>query len=489
MAASPPLASAPDGADRPQGPDGRAALHDLPAHVLLAAYRQRELSPVEVARSVLHHIARWEPHLNATYLLRPEAALAQARASEARWLRGTPQGLLDGVPVTIKENIATAGDPTPLGTAATTLEPALADAPPAARLREANAVLIAKTTMPDYGMLSSGVSTFHPLTRNPWDLGKGPGGSSAGGGAAAAAGYGPLHVGTDIGGSLRLPASWCGVFSLKPSLGRIPIDPPYTGRAAGPITRNVRDAALLMQVLAQPDARDSMALPPQAIAWDQFDAGTERLRGLRLGLLLDAGCGLPVQPEVRAAIEAAAHLFEQAGAAIVPMQPFMTQPMLDGMDHFWRMRSLTDLNALAPEQRARVLPYIRAWADSAAAMTGAQVFAASQQFHATRVAAVRACSGVDYVLSPVAPLPAFAAELPSPTNDPLRPLEHIGFTVPYNMSEQPAASVPCSYTASGLPIGLQIAGARFDDLGVLRMARAFELLRGPQRPWPAPPGD
>lgn len=463
------------------------ALHDLPAYELLAAYRQRQLSPVEVTQAVLDHIARWEPHLQATYLLRPEAALAQARASEARWLRGTPQGLLDGVPVTVKENIATQGDPTPLGTAATVLEPAAQDAPPAARLREANAVFIAKTTMPDYGMLSSGLSTFHPLTRNPWDLRKNPGGSSAGGGAAAAAGYGPLHVGTDIGGSLRLPAGWCGVFSLKPSLGRIPIDPPYTGRAAGPMTRTVRDAALMMQALARPDARDSMALPPQSIAWDQFDAGTDRLRGLRLGLLLDAGCGLAVEPAVRAAIEAAAHLFEQAGATLVPMAPFLAPAMLDGMDRFWRMRSHTDLQALPPERRARVLPYIRAWADSAAGMTGAQVFEASQQFHATRVATVRACSAVDYVLSPVAPMPAFAAELPSPTNDPLRPLEHIAFTVPYNMSEQPAASVPCGFTADGLPIGLQIAGQRFDDLGVLRLSRAFEQLRGPLPEWPAPP--
>lgn len=144
-------------------------LHDLPAHALIDAYRSRRLSPVEVTQSVLDHIARWEPHLCATYLLRPEAALAQARASEARWLRGAPQGLLDGVPATIKENIATAGDPTPLGTAATVLVPAPSDAPPAARMREAGAVIVAKTTMPDYGMLSSGLSSFHALARNPWD--------------------------------------------------------------------------------------------------------------------------------------------------------------------------------------------------------------------------------------------------------------------------------------------------------------------------------
>ena len=463
------------------------ALHDLPAQDLLAAYRQRTLSPVEVTQAVLAHMERWEPHIRATYLLRPEHALAQARASEARWLRGEPQGLLDGVPVTIKENIATQGDPTPLGTAAVPLVPATADAPPAARLREAGAVMVAKTTMPDYGMLSSGLSSFHPLSRNPWDVSKGPGGSSAGGGAAAAAGYGPLHIGTDIGGSLRLPASWCGIFSLKPSLGRIPIDPPYTGRAAGPMTRTVQDAALMMQVLSQPDARDSMSLPYQPIAWGEYDQGVQRLRGLRLGLLLDAGCGLPVEAEVRAAVEHAARLFEQAGAQVSLMQPFMTQAMLDGMDHFWRMRSYTDLQALPEAQRAKVLPYIRAWAESAAGMTGTQVFQASQQFHTTRVATVKACSGFDYVLSPVAPMPAFAAELPSPTNDPLRPLEHIGFTVPFNMSEQPAASVNCGYTASGLPIGLQIAGARFDDLGVLQVAHAFEQIRGPQRPWPQPP--
>ncbi len=462
-------------------------LHDLPTHALLAAYRARTLSPVEVTQAVLQHIGRWEPQLHATWLLRPEAALEQARASEARWMRGAPQGLLDGVPLTLKDNIATRGDATPLGTAAVDLVAAHADAPPAARLRESGAVLVAKTTMPDYGMLSSGLSSFHALARNPWDLDKGPGGSSAGAGAAAAAGYGPLHVGTDIGGSLRLPASWCGIFTLKPSLGRIPIDPPYTGRAAGPMTRSVHDAALMMQVLSQPDARDSMSLPAQAIDWADFERGPEHLHGLRIGLLLDAGCGLDVQPEVRAAIEQAAQLLEGAGAHIVPMRPFLTRAMLDGMDHFWRMRSHLDMATLAPERKAKVLLFIRQWADSAAGLTGAEVFQASQQFQHTRVATVQACQAFDYVISPVAPITAFDAELPSPTNDPLRPLEHIAFTVPFNMSEQPAASINCGYTASGLPIGLQIAGPRFDDLGVLRVARAFEQIRGPQRAWPVPP--
>lgn len=465
------------------------ALHELPATELLEGYRRGDFSPVEVTRSVLGHVERWERHLQALFLLRPDKALEQARASESRWRRGAPLGPIDGVPLTLKDNIATEGDPTPLGTAAVELVPAAADAPPAARVRESGGVLLAKTTMPDYGMLSSGLSSFHALARNPWDRSKTPGGSSAGAGAAAAAGYGPLHVGTDIGGSLRLPAGWCGIFTLKPSLGRIPIDPPYTGRAAGPMTRTVADAALFMQVLSRPDARDSMSLPWQDIAWHDVDAGAQRLEGLRIGLLLEAGCGLAVLPEVRAAIEAAARLFERAGAIVQPMQPFMTQGMLDGMDHFWRMRSYLDMKALPPARRAKVLPYIQQWGDSVAGMDGEAVFKAASQFHATRVATVNACSAFDYVISPTSPVPAFPAELPSPTNDPLRPLEHIGFTVPFNMSEQPAASINCGYTSSGLPIGLQIAGQRFDDLGVLQVSRAFEMIRGPQRPWPQPPSE
>ena len=461
-------------------------LHALGAHDMLRGYRQGDFSPVEVMQSVLGHIERWEPQLCATYLLRPERAQELARQSEQRWLRGAPCGALDGVPVTIKENIATAGDPMPAGTAASKLPLAERDAPPAARLQEAGAIMVSKTTMPDYGMLSSGLSSFHHLSRNPWDLRKTPGGSSAGAGAAAAAGYGPLHVGTDIGGSLRLPAGWCGIFTLKPSNGRIPIDPPYTGRAAGPMTRTVADAALMMQVLSQPDARDSMCLPYQPIPWEQADAGVARLRGLRIGLLMDAGCGLPVEPDIAAAVQHAARLLEQAGAIVEPMKPFLTPAMLDGLDHFWRMRSHVDLAALDPQDKARVLPYIREWADSAQGMTPTQVFTAATQSHATRVATVAACRAHDYILSPTSPVHAAPAGDPSPTNDPLHGLEHIAFTVPYNMSDQPAASINCGYSASGMPIGLQIAGQRFDDLGVLQVARAFELLRGTQRPWPEP---
>src|SRR5438477_9862621 len=241
-------------------------IHDLSAVELLQRYRAKSLSPSEVFAAVEKHIARWEPHLKALYAYDPESARAEAKASSERWAKGAPAGPLDGVPVTVKENIASKGVPMPLGTAATKLVPYEQDSPPPARLREAGAIIFSKTTMPDLGMSSSGVSSFHPLTRNPWDLTKNPGGSSAGAGAAGAAGYGPLHVGTDIGGSIRLPASWCGLVGLKPSFGRVPIDPTYLGRVAGPMTRTVEDAALMMCVLAKPDRRDPMCLPPDNIS-------------------------------------------------------------------------------------------------------------------------------------------------------------------------------------------------------------------------------
>ncbi|MCP2166732.1 amidase [Goodfellowiella coeruleoviolacea] len=458
-------------------------LADLTAVELVAEYRAGTLSPVEVTEAVLTRIEAAEPVLRATYALDPDAALAAARAAERRWSRGAPAGPVDGVPVTVKENIATRGTPVPLGSAATELVPAAEDAPAAARLRESGAVLLAKTTMPDYGMLSSGLSSFHPLSRNPWDTGRTPGGSSSGAAAAAAAGYGPLHVGTDIGGSIRLPAGWCGLVGLKPSFGRVPVDPPYPGRVVGPITRTVADTALLMAVLSTPDDRDHLSLPPADIAWQELDID---LTGLRVGHLPSAGVGLDPEPEVAAAVAAAARAFASAGAVVEPVEPFLTREMLDGLDRFWRVRFWTDLARMPDGRRDRVLPYIREWAEGGAGLSGTEVYQGFAQMDAMSVAALRACQPFDVVLSPVSPVPAFPAEAASPTNDPARPFEHIGFTVALNMSGQPAVSVNCGYTVDGLPIGLQITGRRFDDLGVLRVASAYEQLRPPQRPWPSP---
>lgn len=453
---------------------------DLSAVELLDAYRAKTLSPVEVTEAVIARIEASEPQLKALYAYDPVGARAAAKMSEARWLKGEALAL-DGVPGTIKENVATKGLPMPLGTAARELVPQQADAPAAARLFEAGFIMLAKTTMPDYGMLSSGLSSFHELARNPWDPAKNPGGSSAGAGTAGAAGYGPLHVGTDIGGSIRLPAGWCGLVGLKPSFGRVPVDPPYYGRVAGPMTRTVADAALMMRELSKPDARDGMSLPPQDIDWLALDRD---LKGLRLGLQLDPGIGLPVEPETRAAIEAAARRFQAAGASVASAPAFLTREMLDGLDDFWRQRAWADIGALSDEKRARVLPYILAWAEGGQALSGERVYRGMSQMIAIRDAALRQSAPFDFVLSPVAPVPSYAAELASPIHDPERPFEHICFTLPANMSDQPSISVHAGMTTTGLPIGLQITGRRFDDLGVLRMAKAWEDLRGAMPEWP-----
>jgi aspartyl-tRNA(Asn)/glutamyl-tRNA(Gln) amidotransferase subunit A len=458
------------------------SLHDLSAVDLMAGFRAKQFSPTEVLKDVLTHIAVWEPHIKALYAFDPEGARATAKASTERWHKGEPMGPLDGIPVTIKENIATKGVPVPRGAITTKLVPAAADAPPAARLREAGAVIFSKTTMPDYGMLSSGLSSFHPLTRNPWDLGKNPGGSSAGAAAAAAAGYGPLHLGTDIGGSVRLPAGWCGVVGLKPSLGRIPIDPPYVGRVAGPITRTVDDAALMMRVLSRPDRRDGMSLPPDNINWKALDKSS---RKLRIGLMLDLGVGQALEQEVRDVAVKAARAFESAGAVVTEVPGVLTREMLDGLDAFWRVRSWDeDLSGLTPAERARALPYIYKWAESGAKLTGVDVIRGFNATMAIRSAAAKLFADIDYVVSPVSPVVNFAAELASPINDPAKPFGHICYTVPWNMAENPAISINGGFSASGFPIGVQIVGRRFDDIGVLGMAKAFEGLRGPQRPWP-----
>lgn len=469
---------------RPAPEEAVTSLHDLSAVDLLAGYRAKQFSPSEVLEEVLAHVAVWEPHIKALYLFDPDGARATAKASTERWNLGEPMGTLDGVPVTIKDNIATKNQPMPLGAASMPLSPAPKDAPPAARLREAGAIIFSKTTMPDYGMLSSGLSSFHPLTRNPWDVSKNPGGSSAGAGAAGAAGYGPLHLGTDIGGSVRLPACWNGLFALKPSLGRVPVDPPYVGRVAGPMTRTVDDAALMMSVLSRPDRRDGMSLPAHEINWKALDKSP---RKLRIGLMLDAGTGQALEKEVRDVAIKAAKAFESVGSVLTEIDGILTREMLDGLDHFWRARMWSDLSLLPPEQRSKALPYIYQWAETGAKLSGVDVVRGFNATMAIRAAAAKLFCEVDYVISPVSPVVNFPAEFAAPLNDPLKPFEHIAYTVPWNMSENPAASINGGYDKKGFPIGVQIVGRRFDDLGVLGMAKAFEGLRGPQKPWPNPP--
>ncbi|WP_429932420.1 amidase [Agrobacterium vitis] len=459
-------------------------LVDLTIRELIAGFSAKTLSPEDYWNAVEARIDAFEPSVQALYLYDPQSARAQARASTDRWQRGASLGPLDGIPVSLKELIATKGQPVPLGTAAVDLVPAAADAPIAARMREDGAVIFAKTTCPDYGMLSSGLSSFHPLSRNPWDLSQNPGGSSAGAAAAGAAGFGPLHIGTDIGGSVRLPAGWTGLFGFKPSHGRIPVDPYYVGRCAGPMTRCVDDAAYSMMTLARPDWRDGTSLPPETINWLDEDID---ISGMKIGVMLDAGCGLAAEEEVREAVLAAAKRFEAAGAEVFEVGPVMNRAMLDGLDVFWRAKFWGDIAALSTEKRQMILPYIYEWAEGGASVSGVDAVKGFGQTIEMRKTCGALFTRVDAVLSPVNPVVSYPAEWASPTNDPQKPFEHIAFTVPWNMSEQPAASINCGFSNSGMPIGLQIVGPRFADLTVLKLSKLFENWTGRISTWPQPP--
>ena len=464
-----------------------AATHEMDALQVAAQYSGGVLSPVEYTRACLERMEAWEPSLNAMYRIDREGALSAAKAAEARWRSKQPLSPLDGVPVTIKENIYTKGDPAPIGTLANEdAAPQPADSPPASRLREAGCVILGKTTMPDFGMLSSGLSSIHGITRNPWNTKRNTSGSSSGAGAAAAAGYAPLHLGTDIGGSVRLPATHCGIFALKPSLGRVPVYPPFIGRVTGPMTRDVAASAALMNLLSKPDARDFMSLPFEDI---DFSKGLEKslnLKNLKIGFLPDMKVGLPVNAEVAAAAAAAAKALAAAGAIVEQMPSFLTAELLDGMCRFLEARSYNDYMQLSPAKQAKVLPFIAEWSTwRAKEFSGRDVMAAYNGYVSLRDTTVRACQPYDFVISPTSPILAYEAELPSPNNDPRNALPHIAFTVPYNMSEQPAASLNWTFSKDGLPIGIQVIGRRFDDLGVLRLSRALEQMRPAQKPWPA----
>jgi aspartyl-tRNA(Asn)/glutamyl-tRNA(Gln) amidotransferase subunit A len=446
----------------------------LTACELLRRYRARSLSPVEVARSILERITRVNRCVNAVHFVDAEGALAAAHASEERWLRGEPKGMLDGVPITLKDSLSVAGMPGYYGTSATAFHTVDSDdSPAAARLREHGAILIGKTTMPDFGMIPSGISSFFGVTRNPWKLDRNSGGSSAGAGAALAAGLGQLAVGTDLGGSVRIPAAFCGIVGLKPSGGRVPLVEPRLALVAGPMARTVEDAALLLNVISLPDKRDYSALP-----WDDRDylngigAG---VRGLKMGLMVDIGFGLEVEPEVRARVECAGALMAELGAIVEPLPPMFEESPEPDFDRMLQAYTWTKFSKLLSEQQAMVLSHIAAWARKTESLSATDLTRALIGIGETRRRVITACSGYDYVLTPTMAVEAFAAELPWTPGG----TQHNPFCFPFNLSEQPALSVCCGFTSSGLPVGLQIIGRRFDDAGFLRVGHAFEAARPP----------
>jgi len=446
----------------------------LSAHELLGLYRRRELSPLEVTRAVLDQISAANPRINALYYVDTDGALGAARASQARWLRVEPQGLLDGVPVTLKDSIYVRGMPTFNGTRACARLPTPErDSPATARLREHGAVILGKSAMPDFGVIASGVSSLYGVTRNPWNLECNAGGSSSGAGAAVAAGFGPLAVGSDIGGSVRIPAAFCGIVGLKPSYGRVPLAEPWMGLVAGPMARTVSDTALLLNVISGADASDYTALPWEARDYlHGIDAG---VRGVRFGLLSDIGFGLPVDPEVQSRVEAAAAMLLSLGGSVHAMPPIFDADPEAHFDRMMQAWAWYDFHLLSLDEQQAVLPEVAEWCRSGAGLSAADLTRAQVGIIDLRRRVLAACAPYDYVLAPTMAMAPYAAERPWPAGG----TRHNPFCFPFNLSEQPALSVCCGLTDSGLPVGLQIIGKRFDDAGVLRVARAYEAARPP----------
>ncbi len=463
-------------------------LTQCPAHELLALYRSGQASPVEATRAVLARTERLNPLINAFCVVDADAALASARASEARWQAhrssGAPVGELDGVPTSIKDLILTRGWPTLRGSR--TIDPKLAwdvDAPATARLRESGAVLLGKTTTPEFGCKGETNSPATGITRNPWNLAHTPGGSSGGAAAAVAAGLGPLAVGTDGAGSVRIPAAFCGNVGLKPSFGRVPAYPlsPFGSVAhLGPHTLSVRDAALMMNVLKKPDARDWTALPADST---DYTVGLEDgIRGLRIAYSPTLGYAKNVHPEIAAAVDAAVRQLQALGAHVEQVDPGFEDP-LEITTGLWFLGAHTVWSGLTPEQQAVTDPDFRAEAELGAQLSALQV----QQLHQRRGALGshmrQFMQRYDLIVTPSVAVPAFEAR--SAGTVPMDPQAMLGwtpFSYPFNLTQQPAITVPCGLTSKGLPMGLQIVGPMFGDALVLRAARACESVLPVLRP-------
>ena len=458
-------------------------LADCTATLLLRLYRSRQASPVEATQAVLARIARLNPILNAFCHQAPDEALAAARASETRWQRGVPAGELDGVPVSIKDLILVKGWPTRRGSR--TVDPAQpwdVDAPAAARLREAGAVILGKTTTPEFGCKGETNSPLTGISRNPWNPAKTPGGSSGGTAAAVAAGMGPLSVGTDGAGSVRIPAAFCGNFGLKPSFGRVPAHPlsPFGSVAhLGPHTMSVADAALMMNVLKKPDARDWTSLPPDPS--DYTSGLNDGMRGLRIAYSPTLGYA-KVHPEIAAAVDAAVAELIALGAHVEPVDPGFDDP-LEITTGLWFAGAWTIWNGLDAAQQAVADPDLRAEAMLGERLSSLEV----QRLHLRRGALGSQMRQFmqhwDLLVTPAVAVPAFDARPAGHT--PVTPADLLGwtpFSYPFNLTQQPACTIPCGLTKDGLPIGLQFVGPMFGDALVLRAARAYEGVRPIARP-------
>lgn len=454
-------------------------LAGLTATELVAAFRAGTTSPVEATRAALAAVDAGNATVNAFVLVDPDAALAAARESEKRWRAGTPAGTCDGVPTSIKDLLYTRGWPTVRGSNLIAGDGDWPDdAPAVARLRDNGAVLLGKTATPEFGWKGVTDSIRYGVTGNPWDPSRTAGGSSGGSAAAVALGMGAWSVGTDGGGSVRIPAGFSGIVALKPTHGLVPLWPasPFGALShIGPMTRDVTDAALMLDVLTGFDSRDPTAMPtPTRSFLDGLDGG---VRGLRIAFSPNLGY-VRNDPQVEVAVRAAAAVLADAGARIEEVDPGFTDPV-DAFHVLWFSGAARVVESYGEGAAERIDPGLRRVAEAAAGYTVAEYMEASAARIDLGVRIGRFHRAHDLLLTPTLPIPAF------PTGSDVPPHWHCPhwtswtpYTYPFNMTQQPAASVPCGFTAAGLPIGLQIVGPRHADALVLRAARAYERSAG-----------
>ncbi|MFI1961879.1 amidase [Streptomyces althioticus] len=447
---------------------------ELTATRLVDGYRKGEFGPVEVTRAALRRAEEIQPEVNAFVRLLADDAVERAAASEERWRRGEQLGPLDGVPVTVKDILLLRGAPTLKGSR--TIDPAGRwdeDAPSVARLRERGAVFLGKTTTPEFGWKGVTDSPLSGVTRNPYDPTRTAGGSSGGAAAAVALGAGPLALGTDGGGSVRIPAAFCGIFALKPTYGRVPLYPASafgTLAHVGPMTRDAADAALLMDAIAAPDPRDWSGLPPAPGPLSEALGGG--VRGLRVAFSPSLGGQVRVDPGVAAVVRRAVERLAGLGAYVEETDPDLADPV-DAFHALWFAGAARVTQGLGREQRERLDPGLREICRAGGRLSALDYLAAVDvrmdlgrrmgRFHDT----------YDLLVTPTLPVTAFeaGAEVPRGSGH-RRWTGWTPFTYPFNMTQQPAASVPVGL-ADGLPVGLQLVAARHRDDLVLRAAHAL----------------
>ncbi len=448
----------------------------LSAEAMLEAFARRRLSPMDVLQAVTERVARLNPHINAFACMNPEAA-RQARDSAARWRAGRPIGPLDGVPTTIKDLVDVAGFPTRRGSRTTDPTPVQDDAPMVVGLKAAGAVILGKTTTTEFGWKTPGDNPLNGITRNPWNGDYTTGGSSSGAGAAGAAGFGPLHIGTDAGGSVRIPAAWCGLVGLKPSYGRIPQWPSSAFASvscAGPMTRTVRDAALMFSAMARFDARDPFCLPDDPRDWrDGIETG---VAGLSVAVMGRPGFDAPVDADGIAAVEQAARILSDAGAIVEQAEPDLPDTSLV-FSRLWGASLARLAHAMPPEKRAQLDPGILEVAGKLAGMTAIEFMDAEAMRAAAGHAMAAFHQRYDLILCPTVPNGPSLAD--AATTDPVRALmtEWAPWTFTFNVTRQPAIAMPLGFRADGMPNSVQIAAAQYRDDLVFRAARVLEKER------------